>query len=41
MSKRLTHQEPKKKIDPVIDAKLRKLAEKTEEKGNKEVAQPP
>jgi putative transposase len=41
MSRRLTHQEPKPKIDPVIEAKLRKLAEKTEEKGNEKTAQPP
>jgi len=37
LSKRLTHQEPKSEIDPGIDAKLRKLAEKTVEKS----AQPP
>jgi len=36
-SQALTHQEPKSEIDPVIDAKLRKLTEKTVEK----VAQTP
>jgi len=32
VSHRLTHQQPKSEIDPVIDAKLRKLTEKTVEK---------
>jgi len=37
LSKRLAHQEPKSDIDPVIDAKLRKLTEKPVKK----IAQPP
>jgi len=41
MSKRLTHQEQKSYIDPVIEAKLRKLTEKTEEKKCRKIAQPP
>ena len=41
MSKRLTHQEQKPYIDPVIEAKLRKSTEKTEEKSVEKIAQPP
>jgi putative transposase len=41
LSKRLTHQETKPNIDPVIDAKLRKLTENIEEMAIKKIAQPP